>query len=239
MRLNSSVERGVVMEVSPSKKKPKHDDAYERELVAAIARGDDEAWAELHRIYFPKLAKRLAWDLYGVYGVKDHDRAEELAQETLVRAKDAALRFRGDSDVQRWLNGIADNVVRELSRKIMSRPVLPFMPRRVSEDEEREHIEELVQDPKPDPGTAVFAEKIRQEVISPQVLKAIAELERCHPACFEAYKLRYIDGITSLKAIARRLDVRVGTVKSRLSRARHFLRQAVEKEGCPTPFLNG
>jgi RNA polymerase sigma-70 factor, ECF subfamily len=46
----------------------------------------------------------------------DHD-AEELTQETFVRACTAALRFRGDSSVRTWLFGIARRVLMEASRK--------------------------------------------------------------------------------------------------------------------------
>jgi len=230
---------GLLMGAFPSAKRPVHDDVYERELVEGIARGDNEAWAELHQIYFWELTEKIAWDLYSVYGTKDHDRAEELAQETLVRVRTAASRFQGNSSVGWWINQIKNNVVSELRRKIGHHPVLPFMPRRSPDDiDEMENIEELVQDPKPDPCTRVFEEKRRQEVVSPLVLEAISELERCHPACFEAYKLKYVYGITSTKTIAQRLGVPPGTVKSRLSRARQFLRKALENKGCPNPFLD-
>ena len=42
--------------------------------------------------------------------------AEELTQETFVRACGAALRFRGDSKVRTWLFGIARRVLLEASR---------------------------------------------------------------------------------------------------------------------------
>lgn len=42
--------------------------------------------------------------------------AEELTQETFVRACSAAIRFRGDSSVRTWLFGIARRVLLEVSR---------------------------------------------------------------------------------------------------------------------------
>jgi RNA polymerase sigma-70 factor (ECF subfamily) len=42
--------------------------------------------------------------------------AEELTQETFVRACSAALRFRGESSVKTWLFGIARRVLLEASR---------------------------------------------------------------------------------------------------------------------------
>jgi RNA polymerase sigma-70 factor, ECF subfamily len=49
--------------------------------------------------------------------------AEELTQETFLRACRAALRFRGDSSVRTWLFGIARNVLLESSRRgLFDRP---------------------------------------------------------------------------------------------------------------------
>jgi RNA polymerase sigma-70 factor, ECF subfamily len=48
--------------------------------------------------------------------VRDPHSAEELAQETMVRACSAALRFRGRSSVRTWLFGIAHRVLLEASR---------------------------------------------------------------------------------------------------------------------------
>ncbi len=58
-----------------------------------------------------------------------HD-AEELTQETFVRACGAAVRFRGDAKVTTWLFGIARRVLLEASRAGLfeRRPVLPDDP---------------------------------------------------------------------------------------------------------------
>ena len=48
--------------------------------------------------------------------VGDRQDAEELTQETFVRACGAALRFRGDSSVRTWLFGIARRVLLEAAR---------------------------------------------------------------------------------------------------------------------------
>jgi RNA polymerase sigma-70 factor (ECF subfamily) len=58
--------------------------------------------------------------------VGDRHAAEELAQETFVRACAAALRFRGDAPVANWLFGIARHVLLEASRKGLFRRELGF-----------------------------------------------------------------------------------------------------------------
>jgi RNA polymerase sigma-70 factor, ECF subfamily len=54
--------------------------------------------------------------------VGSRDVAEEIAQETFVRACAAALRFDGLSSVKTWLFGIARNVVREHRRSRREEP---------------------------------------------------------------------------------------------------------------------
>ena len=49
--------------------------------------------------------------------VPDRHDAEELTQETFLRACGAALRFRGDSSVRTWIFGIARRVLLEASRR--------------------------------------------------------------------------------------------------------------------------
>ena len=58
--------------------------------------------------------------------VGDANNAEELTQETFVRACGAALRFRGDSSVRTWLFGIARRVLLEASRAGLFDRQAPF-----------------------------------------------------------------------------------------------------------------
>jgi len=56
----------------------------------------------------------------------DAGAAEELTQETFVRACTAALRFRGDASVRTWLFGIAHRVLLEASRAGLFERVPPL-----------------------------------------------------------------------------------------------------------------
>ena len=71
-----------------------------------------------------------------------HD-AEELTQETFLRACSAALRFRGDSSVKTWLFGIARRVLLEASRAgLFERPAeVVDAPARASDPDERLDLE--------------------------------------------------------------------------------------------------
>jgi RNA polymerase sigma factor (sigma-70 family) len=69
--------------------------------------------------------------------------AEELTQETFVRACSAALRFRGDSSVKTWLFGIARRVLFEASRAGLfeRRPELGEVPATTEDVDERLDLE--------------------------------------------------------------------------------------------------
>jgi RNA polymerase sigma-70 factor (ECF subfamily) len=69
--------------------------------------------------------------------------AEELAQDTFVRACSAALRFRGDSSVRTWLFGIAHRTWLESLRRRRTAAVFPDFEERTSERDdpaERVHL---------------------------------------------------------------------------------------------------
>lgn len=69
--------------------------------------------------------------------------AEELTQETFVRACSAALRFRGDSSVKTWVFGIARRVMLEAARGgIFDRPPpMPDQPAAAADQDERIDLE--------------------------------------------------------------------------------------------------
>jgi RNA polymerase sigma-70 factor (ECF subfamily) len=54
----------------------------------------------------------------------DHDEADEIAQETFVKAYDALKNFRGEAQVYTWLYRIMMNAVIQRSRKKKTRPMI-------------------------------------------------------------------------------------------------------------------
>ena len=75
-------------------------------LVAQAANGDREAFDELVRRYQSRM-----FQLVRILTSGDTD-AEDLVQDTFVRAYRAVGQFRGDSTFRTWLHRIAVNVVR-------------------------------------------------------------------------------------------------------------------------------
>jgi RNA polymerase sigma-70 factor (ECF subfamily) len=82
------------------------------ELVAAIARRDESAFASLYERYLPLV---LSWCLRQT---GNRELAADLAAEVFAASLIAACRYRGDnSDVPAWLLGIARNKLRESRRR--------------------------------------------------------------------------------------------------------------------------
>ncbi|HLO79129.1 MAG TPA: RNA polymerase sigma factor [Magnetospirillum sp.] len=132
--------------------------------------------------------------------------AEELAQQTFVEAYRAMATFRGQSELSTWLLGIAMNLVRNyLARS-------PHRRNQFVSDETLETTASEDQSP---------AERLQYS----QAFRALsAELEILPNELREVLMLVAVDGISYDQA-AGLLAVPVGTVRSRLSRARSTLRE--------------
>jgi RNA polymerase sigma-70 factor, ECF subfamily len=80
------------------------------ELIANARRGDDEAF----RLIFDRYGRPIISFIYDMVGQRDL--AEELCQETFVRAYKNLKGLRDDTKLSTWLFGIAKNVARESLR---------------------------------------------------------------------------------------------------------------------------
>lgn len=155
--------------------------------------------------------------LYGFAMTLTHSKAEseDLVQETYMRAIQHYERLRPDTNMKAWLFTILRNVWLKKLRHGRSGP--EFVPL----DENDMAIQPVVPN---DPQTVLFRIWERDEVRS-----ALLQLPR-HFA--EIIVLRDIEGF-SYKELARMLDCPVGTVMSRLARARAKLKQVLCNERTP------
>jgi len=133
--------------------------------------------------------------------------AEDLAQQSLIRAIQALPRFRGEADPGVWLYRITVNAWKNSLRAKSARPVLRFFGL-----EEKEVLSEPDL-PGPDPTPERLAEAGEAKARLDRALEALSPEERA------VLVLRELDG-RSYAEIAEALDLPLGTVKSRLARAR-------------------
>jgi RNA polymerase sigma-70 factor (ECF subfamily) len=152
----------------------------------------------------------------GLYGyamilTRNHTEAEDLVQDTYVRAIQAVERLREDSNVKVWLFTILRNVWFNRLRSRRTRPQL------LEIDQDTNSVN-LIAETSMDPYE-LYATKTEHE----QVREAIQKL----PSEFrEVILLREYEEL-SYQEIASVLDCPVGTVMSRLGRARSKLRTAL------------
>jgi RNA polymerase sigma-70 factor (ECF subfamily) len=178
----------------------------DRRHVEAAAGGDREAFAVLVSRYQVRLVN-LARALTG-----DDGEAEDLAQEAFIRAWKSIGGFRGDATFRTWLYRIATNVIQSHLRRRSRRrrwwgPSLDERP----DDRRGEHS---AMDPSV-PSTIEDDVARRQEID-----RALATLP---PELRIAVTLRDVHGF-DYREIAEMLGVPIGTVESRIFRARKRLR---------------
>ncbi|MFG0266584.1 MAG: RNA polymerase sigma factor [Rhodopirellula sp. JB055] len=139
-----------------------------------------------------------------------HD-AEEVTQEAFIRAFVKLDTFQQNSQFFTWLYRVAFNIA--LSRKRRQKV-------RMSLDQQREEIgEEVVCD-----GEAVDANMIRQDDVS-LVQSALQQLSDQHRSILVLREMNE----SSYEEMAEILELSIGTVRSRLNRARKQLRLAIEQ----------
>ncbi len=177
------------------------------ELVARAKTGDLDAFDLLVRRH----QDRLYNTLYRMTG-NEHD-ARDLAQDAFLAAWRAIERFTGESRFSTWLHAIAANAARSRGRHLaVVRRVTPVS---VEAEGPDGSVREFAA-----PGGAPEAPLERREAAE----KAQKALDALEPELREAIVLREIEGC-DYAAIARIQDVPLGTVKTRIHRARLALRE--------------
>ena len=183
----------------------------DEELAAAAAAGDHDAFATLYRRYRLRLRQFVAWHV-GQAGRSGH-RADELVQEIFLQAYRSLDRFGGRSRFRTWLYGVARNVCLRDRRRRRRRPVR----RQGGEGDEEIDLEEI---PDLSPGAVErLATAERRRVVR-------SELGRLPPIYRTALLLRDWEDL-SYAEMADVLGVPVGTVRSRLHKARAELARAL------------
>ncbi|MCA9185776.1 MAG: sigma-70 family RNA polymerase sigma factor [Pirellulaceae bacterium] len=171
-------------------------------LIDEALAGNTEAFGKLVQHYQDRLFNSL------VYAIGSREEAEDVAQEAFVLAFVKLSSFRRDSSFYTWLYRIAINA--SVSRRRKKRP-------EVSSDAMNFNIvANTSETPEPQPA----ADLERQE----QAVQVHAALNRLSDEHRQVVVLREMDG-HGYDVIAELLGIPVGTVRSRLHRARSQLRE--------------
>jgi len=148
--------------------------------------------------------------------------AQDLAQESLIKAVKAWSSFRAEADPGTWLYRITVNTWKNTLRSKSKWRFLRFF--------SKDHEEEVVSEPEDvagkDPTPEAEAESSEKKR---QIEAAMAKLT---PEERAVLTLRELDG-RNYDEISKTLDIPLGTVKSRLARARDILAKELLKEEKP------
>jgi RNA polymerase sigma-70 factor, ECF subfamily len=174
------------------------------ELVKRVQGGDNSAFNVLVLKYQHRIG--------AVIGRFVHDYAEsqDIAQETFIRAYRAINSFRGDAQFYTWLYRIAVNTAKNHLVSMKRRP-----PTSDVEAEDAEHFEGAHR--MHDSDTPEH-ELLREE-IARTVSEVVAELPE---ELRQAITLREVEGL-SYEEISETMDCPIGTVRSRIFRAREAI----------------
>jgi len=179
------------------------------ELVRRVQRGERGAFDLLVLRYQHKVVKLVARLL------RDPTEAEDVAQESFVKAYRALGSFRGDSAFYTWLYRIAVNTARNTMASRQRRP----LDYEADLSESEQSVVESRMRHGDTPEAAVLSDEIHSTVNS--AIEALPEDLRT------AIILREVEGL-SYEEIAEAMDCPVGTVRSRIFRAREAIDRSLK-----------
>ena len=192
----------------------KSETAYQDNLlIERIKNGDNAAYEDIVSRYWDRIFARV-FNL-----LKNQEDAEEVTQDAFIRAHRGLQNFRGDASFSTWLYQIATNLAHNRYwywfRRKRDRSVSLDQP---IGDEGDLTLQDVMPCRHEDPSEAA----VTHEFVD-RVSECMADLSDKHR---EVLVLRNVQNL-SYEAIARNLDISVGTVKSRIARAREHLRELI------------
>ncbi len=166
-------------------------------IEAVIDGGDEGAFREIYRRHTP----RLMGFVFRLFGGTEED-AEDIVQETWIRACTNLPRFQWKSSFSTWLLGIGLNVTRDYMRKI-----------------KRFDKVNALQPVAPSPALERHEERIDLE----RCIRLLPDRYRMVLVLYDVEGMKH-------REIAEKLDISTGTSKSQLSNARRMLREMLSRE---------
>lgn len=205
--------RVVAERTEVSRREARHDAG----LVQRFNSGDEAAFVEIVTRYRPKMFA------HAVGFLRNHADAEEIAQDTFIRAHRSLAKFRGETSLAAWLYLITLN---------LSRNRYWYLSR-------RRHTAIPLDAPCGEGSPTTVAELAASDALGPVheattrefTAIVIACMEQLPSAQREILALRNVQQ-HSYRHIGRRLGIGVGTAKSRIARARSNLRLLLG-QACP------
>jgi RNA polymerase sigma-70 factor (ECF subfamily) len=208
--MTTAVEKRQTQPLPPPPVSPSLRELDDSGVVAAYLGGRTQAFQELVERY----QKRLLNFVYRTIG--DRERAEDLVQEVFIRVHRHLHRFDQTKKFSTWIYTIASNLAKNELRNRSRNPLVLFQAMKKSW--EADHRPLQFEDPHHRPD-----DLYRQRHLRELVEWAITQLPEHHR---EVFVLRELEG-RAYEDIAEIANCNLGTVKSRLNRARNRFAQVI------------
>lgn len=182
-------------------------------IVEAFLGGEERAFQELVERY----QTRLLNFVYRTIG--DRERAEDLVQEVFIRVYRHIHRFDRSKKFSTWIYTIASNLAKNELRNRSRNPLVLFQTMKNSWDDEDRPLQFEDTSARPD---ELYQRRHLRELVE----ATVAKLPDHHR---EVFVLRELEG-KSYEDIAEITDCNLGTVKSRLNRARNAFAAIIEPD---------
>ncbi|RGE46806.1 RNA polymerase sigma factor RpoE [Comamonas testosteroni] len=182
-------------------------------LVERANAGDTRAF-ELLVIKYQRRIERLVGRM-----VRDVDIVQDITQETFIRAYKALHQFRGEAQFYTWLYRIAVNTAKKALMEMRRSPVITESALHTGDDEDETSSSGRELTTQETPETVLAAQEIAEAVNA--AMEALPEDLR------QAVTLREIEGL-SYEEISQAMDCPIGTVRSRIFRAREAISARVK-----------
>jgi RNA polymerase sigma-70 factor (ECF subfamily) len=177
-------------------------------LVERVKLGDVKAF-EMLVVKYQRRVERLIGRM-----VRDVDLVPDIAQETFIRAYRALPNFRGDSAFYTWLYRIAVNTAKKALVDLKRDPLLMESARPIREDDNETSQRQMEPSHEESPDVLLAAKEVGLAVN--EAVEALSDDLR------QAIVLREIEGL-SYEEIAEIMNCPIGTVRSRIFRAREAI----------------
>lgn len=209
--LSTSGDETRASRAAVAKANKKAEAAYDADLVRQFKEGNEAAFTEIINRYYSRIRAVANQTLH------NQSDAEEVTQDTFIRAHRGLATFRGESSLATWLYCIGINLAR-------NRYWFNFRRHR--------HNTISIDRPLTDGGSTSVGGALSDEGTSPRSEYMTTEFVSLISRCLEQLDASHREILTmrsmlnlSYEEIATNLQINVGTVKSRIARAREHLRE--------------
>lgn len=183
----------------------------EKELLIKAKAGDANAFEEIVKLYQQKVCSTI------FFMIKNENIVEDLAQEVFIKVYRNIGKFNEESSLYTWIYRITMNTcVDQIKKEKKITYVSTFIETEDGEletqlEDESQKVDEILE------------EKIRKETLL-KAIKSLPAEQRALIVLRDIRQFKYME-------IAEMLKLNLGTVKSKISRARQALKEILEKDG--------